>query len=79
MAMTTYFYYEKMHRTLCTAIISYLLKLKYLKKQWVHFSQVQQGPGMDVLKSSNFYDLIASMRTVSSENFSFIAQFSLFL
>ena len=42
--------------------------------------QIQQGPGIDGLKSSsNFYHLIVSIREVFPENVSFIAQFSLFL
>ena len=49
-------------------------------KQQSHSSQIQQGSGISVLKSSsNFYHLIASMREVFPENFSFIAQFSLTL
>ena len=45
-----------------------------------HSSQIQQGSGIDVLKSSsNFYHLIVSMREVLPENFSFIAQSSLTL
>ena len=52
-------------------------------KFWVikgHSSQIQQGSGIDVLKSSsNFYYLIVSMREVFPENFSFIAQFNLLI
>ena len=45
-----------------------------------HSSQIQQGSGIDVVKSSSsFYHLIVSMREVLPENFSFIAQFSLTL
>ena len=42
-----------------------------------HSSQIHEGSGIDVLKSSsNFYHLIVSMREVFPENLSFIAQFS---
>ena len=45
-----------------------------------HSSQIQQGSGINFLKSSsNFYHLIASMREVFPEYFSFLAQFSLTL
>ena len=45
-----------------------------------HSSQIQKGFVVDDLKSSsNFYHLIASVREVFPENFSFIAQFSLTL
>ena len=38
-----------------------------------HFSQIQQGSGIDALKSStNFYHLIVFTREVFPENFSFI-------
>ena len=45
-----------------------------------HSSQIQKGFVVDDLKSSSiFYHLIASVREVFPENFSFIAQFSLTL
>ena len=31
MAVTTYFYYEKVRRTMCTAIVSYIIKEVFLK------------------------------------------------
>ena len=45
-----------------------------------HSSQIQQGSGIDVLKSSsNFYPLFLSMREIFPANFSSIAQFELTL
>ena len=44
-----------------------------------HSNQIQQGFGIDVLKSSNFYHLIASMRELFPGNFGSIAQFILTL
>ena len=45
-----------------------------------HSRLIQQGSRIDVLKSSsNFYNLIVSMREVFSENFCFTARFSLTL
>ena len=52
----------------------------FLQNHKGHYSQIQRGFGIDVLKSySNCYHLIFSMREVFPENFSFIAQFSLTL
>ena len=57
-----------------------LFQLKKLREVKGHFSQIQQGSGIDVLKSfSNFYHLIVSMREVFPEIVSFITQFSLTL
>ena len=42
-----------------------------------HSSRIQQGFRTDVLKSSNFYHLIVSMREVFPKNISFIGQLTL--
>ena len=54
------------------------MSLKQKQKSTGHCSQIQQGSGINVLKSSsNFHHLIISTREVFPEIFSFIAQSSL--
>ena len=54
-------------------------KIKFQETTYgCHSTQIQQGYGIDGLKSSSyFYHSIASMRQVFPEHFSVIAKFSL--
>ena len=50
MAVATYFYYEKVRRTMCTAIVSYIIKEVFLKN-------LSQMLSVELLQLTDYYFL----------------------